>query len=78
MGVEIDDEWYEADITIETKDGNIVPEWEAVTIDGVVYEKDDVILYNGDYYVPSMCIDVDGTATPINMSEMYEVDGMIA
>lgn len=76
--VEIDDEWYEADVTIETKDGNIVPEWEAVTINGEVYEKDDVILYNGDYYVPSMCIDVDGTATPINMSEMYEVDGMVA
>ena len=89
--VEYDDEYYYVANCVETVDGDLVPEWYACNIDGEWYDQDvcteidgewykdeDTIYYKGTFYLRKLSVIVDGNWTPLDMSEMEEVDRVVA
>lgn len=89
--VEYDDEYYYDANCVETVDGDLVPEWYACNIDGDWYDQDvcteidgewykdeDTIYYRGAFYLRKLSVIVDGNWTPLDMSEMEEIDRVVA
>lgn len=89
--VEYNDEYYYSANCVETVDGDLVPEWYACYIDGEWYDQDvcteidgewykdeDTIYYRGTFYLKKLSVIVDGYWTPLDMSEMEEIDRVVA